>query len=74
MITEIGIVAGEIWHYLDHHQRQARLEEIIRSIDKSREVILMSIGWLAREGHVILWGEGPDYLVKLRAGENSLST
>lgn len=66
MITEIGIVAGEIWHFLDTHNKSSDLDEIVKGIDKSRDTILMSIGWLAREGHVILDGEGPNYNVTLR--------
>ena len=66
MITEIGIVAGEIWHFLDKHNKSSELEGILKGIDKSRDTILMSIGWLAREGHVVLEGEGPNYTVSLR--------
>lgn len=66
MITEIGIVAGEIWHYLDKHGKSSSLEEILKGIDKSRDTILMSIGWLAREGHVVLEGEEPAYIITLR--------
>lgn len=64
MITEIGIVAGEIWHYLDQHGK-VPLSELLSNIDNSRDLILMSLGWLAREGHVILEGND-DYLVELR--------
>ena len=64
MITEIGIVAGEIWHYLDQHGK-VPLSELVSNIDKPRDVILMSLGWLAREGHVVLEGQD-DYLVSLR--------
>lgn len=65
MITEIGITAGDIWHYLDEHGKSS-LSDIIRSIDTERERVLMSIGWLAREGHVIVEKSGPDYLAYLR--------
>ena len=65
MITEIGIVAGDIWHYLDQHG-EANLTELVRGIDKSRDNILMSLGWLAREGHVLLVAEGEDYNISLR--------
>ena len=66
MITEIGIVAGDIWHYLDQH-KSATLTELASGIDKSRNVILMSLGWLAREGHVILEETGGnDYRITLR--------
>lgn len=64
MITEIGIIAGEIWHYLDEH-KQVTLSQLTAGIDKPRDLILMSLGWLAREGHVILEGE-KDYKIYLR--------
>jgi DNA-binding transcriptional ArsR family regulator len=65
MITEIGIVAGEIWHYLDQHG-EVNFSELVNNIDKPRDTILMSLGWLAREGHVILVEQGNDYRVSLR--------
>ncbi len=65
MITEIGIVAGDIWHYLDQH-KSAMLTDIVKGIDKDQSVALMSLGWLAREGHVILESIGSDYKVTLR--------
>jgi hypothetical protein len=65
MITEIGIVAGDIWHYLDQH-RTATLDELVHGIDKSRNLVLMSLGWLAREGHVIMEDTGTDYKITLR--------
>ena len=65
MITEIGIVSGEIWHYLDQH-KTCTLTELAEGTDKSRNVVLMSLGWLAREGHVILQQVNGDYKVALR--------
>ena len=65
MITKIGLVAGDIWDYLERQGREARLNKIVEELDKDHGMVLMSIGWLAREGHVMLEGEGPDYLVKL---------
>ena len=65
MITEIGIVAGDIWHYLDQH-KTATIGQLIKGIDKKRDLVLMSIGWLAREGHVIMEEEGSDYKITLR--------
>lgn len=65
MITEIGIVAGDIWHYLDDHG-EVTLFELVRGIDKPRDNVLMSLGWLAREGHVILQQVEGDYRISLR--------
>ncbi|MFH1594328.1 MAG: winged helix-turn-helix domain-containing protein [Candidatus Omnitrophota bacterium] len=66
MITEIGIAAGEIWHYLEKRGKGGALEDIISDIDKPRDIILMSVGWLSREGHILLEGEAPNYKVTLR--------
>lgn len=65
MITEIGIVAGEIWHFLDK-RAETTLAELIAGINKPRDVTLMSLGWLAREGHVVLRFEGEDFKITLR--------
>ena len=65
MIIEIGITAGEIWHVLDQ-KGEVSLQDLIKSIDRTPENILMSLGWLAREGHVILQQINNGYRVSLR--------
>jgi len=52
MIIQIGIVAGDIWHYLDINGTE-KLSRLILATGKSRDLVLMSLGWLAREGHVV---------------------
>ncbi len=65
MITEIGIVAGEIWHYLDQHG-EVTVATLIKGIDRQRDDVLLSLGWLAREGHVILQSVDGDFKISLR--------
>lgn len=65
MIIEIGIVAGEIWHFLDQ-KGEVSLKDLIKGIDRTPENILMSLGWLAREGHVVLVRVNDDYRIYLR--------
>jgi hypothetical protein len=65
MITEIGIVAGDIWHFLDQYG-EVTLTTLLSGIDKPRDNVLMSLGWLAREGHVILEQIDGDYRIRLR--------
>lgn len=69
MIIEIGIVAGEIWQLLDKYGNM-RIGEIISKLSRSEYIILMSLGWLGREGHIVIdWKEGDpykDYKVTLR--------
>ena len=65
MITEIGITAGDIWNYLDKHGKSS-LSQLVSGIDTDRNRVLMSIGWLAREGHMIVDKSNEDYQVYLR--------
>jgi len=64
MIIEIGIVAGDIWHYLDEYG-EVTLKELTAGIDKDRDMVLMSLGWLAREGHVMV-ERTDDHRISLR--------
>ena len=65
MIIEIGIVAGDIWHFLDQYG-EVTLSSLVNGIDKPADNVLMSLGWLAREGHVILQQVEGDYKISLR--------
>jgi hypothetical protein len=61
MIIEIGIVAGEIWQLLDKHGA-LRIGEITGKLPRSEYLVLMSLGWLGREGHIVIdWKEGDSY-------------
>ena len=64
MITEIGIAAGDIWHHLDE-KGSATLDQLVKAIGKPRDLLLMSLGWLAREGHVTLGNPETGYLASL---------
>jgi len=67
MITEIGIVAGEIWHYLDSKNGESRFSDLNKDVDRSKDILLMSLGWLAREGYVVLEQlSAEDYKITLR--------
>lgn len=65
MITQIGLVAGDIWHYLDTHTG-VTFKELTGHIEKPANLILMGLGWLAREGHVIVNEKDGNYEVSLR--------
>ena len=67
MITEIGIAAGDIWHYLEQHGGTATMDEMVKNIGKPRELIAMGLGWLAREGHVTLGNETTSYRAHLNS-------
>lgn len=66
MITEIGITAGDIWHYLDKQGKAVSFSQLCAEIDKPNDLALMSLGWLAREGHIILNKVSGEYQILLR--------
>lgn len=65
MITEIGIVAGDIWHFLEENDGSATLDELVQKTGVSRELIAMGLGWLAREGHITLGDEATEFRAHL---------
>lgn len=65
MITEIGITAGDIWHYLEG-RKEATLDEIVQNAHAKRELVLMSLGWLSREGHVFVRVDNGVYRASLK--------
>jgi hypothetical protein len=69
MVTRIGIVAGEIWHLLEKEGKlpfSTLLSKIGKDIAEDEDVVCMSIGWLAREGHIVLKRKDLGYTVYLR--------
>jgi len=69
MITEIGIIAGDIWHCLEEHNGCATLDEIAEHTGKPREIVAMGLGWLAREGHITLGNESTSFQATLNPKE-----
>jgi hypothetical protein len=65
MITIIGLVAGEIWNYLEQHGKLVKTGDLVAGLQKDRDTVMMSVGWLAREGHIVLEGDAPNYTLRL---------
>lgn len=59
MITKIGICAGQVLLCLEIHQGQIPMNVLLREIDASLELILMAVGWLARECYLEIHGTDP---------------
>jgi hypothetical protein len=57
MEAEIGDAAGMIWQYLDEHG-ETTLSRLKAGTKRPEQMILMGIGWLAREGKLRLAREG----------------
>jgi hypothetical protein len=48
MEKRIGDAAGIVWRYLDQHS-EASLSELKKETKLSDQLLLMGLGWLARE-------------------------
>lgn len=65
MITVIGIVAGEIWNVLEEKGKVC-FSALVELIEREQYLIYMSIGWLAREGHIQIEKEDNSLYISLR--------
>ena len=63
MITEIGIVSGEIRTLLEEADEPVTIRELELLLKENIGLIYMSLGWLAREGHIYIEEMREDYLV-----------
>jgi hypothetical protein len=66
MITKIGLAAGDIWKLLDD-KGQLELSNVIKDVPHCEELTWMALGWLCREGHVLIMNQDNKMFVKLRS-------
>ncbi len=69
-ITEIGLIAGDIWHLLDSKGGSGTLSETVSSLGKPANYTLMGLGWLAREGQISVKEHCNDLMITRRKREN----
>jgi hypothetical protein len=65
MITILGIIAGEILSLLENADRAMSVREIVSELEEPQEVVLMTIGWLARQGFISIMPVSGDYTVRI---------
>ena len=61
----IGKTAGKVWAFLRDHGKTS-LSGVEKSVDAPRGVVVMAIGWLAREGKLEFGQENRSTQVWLR--------
>jgi len=52
-VDQIGETAGLVWHKL-HETGPLSLAKLVQAIDAPRDLTLQAIGWLAREGKLLI--------------------
>ncbi|PIU83292.1 MAG: hypothetical protein COS68_04775 [Elusimicrobia bacterium CG06_land_8_20_14_3_00_38_11] len=65
MMSEIGITAGKIWHYLDKNGEVTALK-LKSALGITNTVLYMGIGWLAREGKISVVEYAKGYKILLK--------
>jgi hypothetical protein len=65
METDIGDGAGAIWQYL-HEHGETTLGRLRQRTKLSDQLLLMGVGWLAREGKVSIVQQGRTVKLSLR--------
>lgn len=66
-LHEIGTNAGSIWTLLSKHQERMTIREIADQVDCNKELLLMAIGWLAKENKISFYEENNVLFVQLRS-------
>lgn len=65
LINKVGETAGVIWHALDKGGPQ-KLSALKRQTKVTDTVLLMALGWLAREDKIEMTPEGKSYRISLK--------
>ncbi|MCC7084323.1 MAG: winged helix-turn-helix domain-containing protein [Pirellulales bacterium] len=64
-LAEIGETAGAVWHTLKE-QGPLTIAKLVKEIEAPRDVVMQSLGWLAREEKVEIEEDGRTRVVSLR--------
>ncbi|WP_421077720.1 winged helix-turn-helix domain-containing protein [Methanothermococcus sp. Ax23] len=69
MWLKIGEAAGKIYHLLEDGEKNiTKLKESLRSEGYNETIIVMAIGWLAREDNIIIIRDGRKWIIRLKNG------
>lgn len=63
-VSQIGQVAGEIWHLLDRKGPMS-IAKLCKEIEAPRDLAMQALGWLAREDKINIEGDSKTRLVSL---------
>ncbi|MFV2066121.1 MAG: winged helix-turn-helix domain-containing protein [Pirellulales bacterium] len=64
-IDQVGETAGFVWQALNA-DGSLSTAKIVKQIDAPRDIVMQSIGWLAREGKIAIEDRGRSRIVSLR--------
>ncbi len=67
MWLKIGEAAGKIYHLLEEDEKNiTKLKESLKSEGYNETIVIMAIGWLAREDKVNIIKDGRKWIIRLK--------
>ena len=63
-VSQIGQVAGEVWHLLERKGSMS-IAKLVKEMDAPRDLTMQALGWLAREDKINIDGDSKTRLVSL---------
>ncbi len=64
MVHEIGFAAGDVWQYLESNGTST-IDDLRKGLRIKESLVLMAIGWLAREEKLSFDAEGKTLRISL---------
>lgn len=62
---QIGETAGQVWHTLHEEGQPLSLAQLAKKVGGNRDTVMQAVGWLAREGKVVVEDTGRSKTVSL---------
>lgn len=66
MIEDIGNAAGEIWRFLEQQTEPVNLTTLKKNVPISSSLLMMGLGWLAREDKVRIESSEASYKISIK--------
>jgi hypothetical protein len=64
-VIQIGEAAGTVWHALADNG-PLTMAKLIKAVHQPRDTVMLALGWLAREGKIVIQDERHKRTVSLR--------
>lgn len=65
-VDEIGLAAGEVWGALSNGSDRLTLAAVKKAIDAPADLVLLALGWLAREDKLAIDASGKSATISLK--------
>jgi predicted transcriptional regulator len=64
-VDQIGESAGRVWQALSKNGSMS-MAKLVKAVGQPRDNVMQALGWLAREGKILIEEEGRSRVVTLR--------